>query len=60
MSESNFKFKSTVIKIPVVSILLIWLVYFIEINFGFNFNTYGIYPHSLLGLRGNSIFAFYT
>ena len=52
MGESNFKFKSTVITIPVVSVLLIWLVYFIEINFGFNFNTYGIYPNSLLGLRG--------
>tara|TARA_R110001583_G_scaffold34847_5_gene116627 strand:- start:17025 stop:17684 length:660 start_codon:yes stop_codon:yes gene_type:complete len=52
MGESNFKFKSTVIAIPVVSVLAIWLVYFIEINFGFNFNTYGIYPNSLLGLRG--------
>lgn len=52
MSEINFKFKSTVITVPVVALLLIWLVYFIEITFGFNFNKFGIYPKSFLGLRG--------
>jgi len=52
MSETNFKFKSTVITVPVAAILLIWLIYFIEITFGFNFNKFGIYPKSFLGLRG--------
>ncbi|WP_299525074.1 rhomboid family intramembrane serine protease [uncultured Lutibacter sp.] len=52
MSETNFKFRSNVIAIPVIVIFSIWLIYFIEIKFGFNFNKYGIYPKSLIGLRG--------
>lgn len=52
MSETNFKLKPNVIYIPIFSVLLIWFVYFIEINFGFNFNKYGIYPKSFMGLRG--------
>lgn len=52
MSESNFKLKPNVIVIPLVAIFLIWFIYFIEINFGLNFNQYGIYPKSFVGLRG--------
>ncbi len=52
MSESNFKFRPTVIYVPLIAIFIIWFVYFIEINFGFNFNKYGVYPKSLIGLRG--------
>ena len=52
MDETNFKFKSNVIAIPVAAIFLIWIIYYVEINFGFNFNKYGIYPKSLIGLRG--------
>jgi membrane associated rhomboid family serine protease len=52
MNETNFKLKPNVIGIPVVVIIVIWLVYFIEINFGLNFNKFGIYPQSIKGLRG--------
>jgi len=52
MSDTNFKFRSTVIIVPLVLVFFIWFIYFIEINFGLNFNKYGIYPKSLLGLRG--------
>jgi membrane associated rhomboid family serine protease len=52
MSETSFKLKPNVIGIPVVVIVVIWLVYFIEINFGLNFNKFGIYPQSIIGLRG--------
>ena len=52
MSNQNFKFNSSVIGIPVAVIVLIWIIYFIEIKFGFNFNKYGIYPMSVTGLRG--------
>ncbi|PHQ55294.1 MAG: rhomboid family intramembrane serine protease [Lutibacter sp.] len=52
MSEINFKLKPNVIGIPVVVVVVIWFVYFIEINFGLNFNKYGIYPQSIKGLRG--------
>jgi membrane associated rhomboid family serine protease len=52
MSETNFNFKSNVFTIPVGMIVLIWFIYFIEIKFNFNFNKFGIYPKSVLGLRG--------
>lgn len=52
MSNQNFKFNSSVIGIPGAVIILIWIIYFIEIKFGFNFNKYGIYPMSVTGLRG--------
>lgn len=52
MDETNFKFNSRVISVPVGAIFLIWFIYYLEITFGFNLNTYGIYPKSLIGLRG--------
>ncbi|NOR28135.1 MAG: rhomboid family intramembrane serine protease [Lutibacter sp.] len=52
MSETNFTYKSNVIGIPLVTIILIWVIYFVEIKLGLNFNNYGIYPKSILGLRG--------
>ncbi|WP_439132546.1 rhomboid family intramembrane serine protease [Polaribacter sp.] len=38
--------------IPIVYVSLIWIIYWIEIQFGFNFNKYGVYPRSLKGFRG--------
>ena len=43
--------KSTFI-IPIVYVLTIWIIYAIEISFGYNFNKYGVYPRDLIGLRG--------
>ncbi len=50
MKES--KFQQNYILIPFLAILAIWMVYYIEIKFGLNFNKYGIYPKTFLGLRG--------
>ncbi|WP_457609843.1 rhomboid family intramembrane serine protease [Lutibacter sp.] len=50
MKES--KFQQNYILIPFLAILAIWIVYYIEIKFGLNFNKYGIYPKTFLGLRG--------
>ncbi len=50
MSET--KVKSNAIAIPLFVIFGIWFIYFIEITFGFNFNNFGIYPKSFVGLRG--------
>ncbi len=33
-------------------VLGIWLVYYIEVTFNFNFNKYGVVPGELYGLRG--------
>lgn len=52
MSETNFNFKSNVFTVPFGMIVLIWFIYFIEIKFNLNFNKFGIYPNSILGLRG--------
>ncbi len=52
MQKSKSIFPRKFISIPVIAVFLIWLVYFIEIRFGNNFNEYGIYPQTLLGLRG--------
>ncbi|MFK5957946.1 MAG: rhomboid family intramembrane serine protease [Lutibacter sp.] len=52
MSETNFKFRPNVIVVPLITIILIWIIYYVEIKFGFNFNKYGIYPKSIIGLRG--------
>ncbi|MDB4167920.1 rhomboid family intramembrane serine protease [Polaribacter sp.] len=38
--------------IPILYILVIWMLYFIEIKFGYNFNKYGVYPREFKGLRG--------
>ncbi|MCM4151800.1 rhomboid family intramembrane serine protease [Arenibacter sp. N53] len=53
MTESNyFRFSNTVIAIPLLAVLSIWTVYWFEIQFQVNFNDYGIYPRTLLGVRG--------
>lgn len=40
------------IVIPVVLVTIIWLVYIIEYIFRMNFNNWGIYPRSVVGLKG--------
>ncbi len=52
MTEPNFKMQPTVITIPIIAVFLMWAIYFIEIKFNLNFNTFGIYPKTLKGLQG--------
>ena len=40
------------LSIPILYILVIWMLYFIEIKFGYNFNKYGVFPREFKGLRG--------
>jgi membrane associated rhomboid family serine protease len=47
-----FKFKNSVLVIPFFLVFAIWLVYWIEIKFGFNFNKYGVLPRTISGLKG--------
>jgi len=51
MSE-NFKYTNRVLLNPICLVLLLWLVYWVEIKFGFYFNSFGIYPLKLTGLKG--------
>jgi len=52
MSKTQFTYRRQFFLIPIITLVIIWFVYFIEIQFGFNFNKYGIYPQSIKGLRG--------
>ncbi|AOW21784.1 rhomboid family intramembrane serine protease [Urechidicola croceus] len=53
MEDSKmFKFRRSVIIVPLVMVFTIWFVYWFEIQFGLNFNKYGIYPKTIKGLRG--------
>ncbi|MDO6744877.1 rhomboid family intramembrane serine protease [Tenacibaculum soleae] len=53
MKESKqLKFSNSVLAIPFVYVFSIWFVYWIEIKFGFNFNKFGVFPRTLLGLKG--------
>lgn len=50
--ETYFKFSNKVLLIPMVAVLLIWTVFWVEIRFQINLNQYGIFPRTLMGLRG--------
>ncbi|WP_370477904.1 rhomboid family intramembrane serine protease [Tamlana flava] len=51
-TQSHFKFSTGVVAYPISLVLLIWLVFWFEVRFGYNFSKYGIYPQTLKGLRG--------
>jgi len=52
MSDTNFKFSNSVIGLPLFFVLFLWVVYWLQIRFDFDFYRYGIYPRDLIGLRG--------
>lgn len=53
MSEGNdLKFSNRVILAPMLAVLLIWTVFWVEVRFQVNFNEYGIYPRTVSGLKG--------
>ena len=47
-----FKFTPGVIGYPIAFVLIIWLVFWFEVRFGYSFNSYGINPREISGLRG--------
>lgn len=53
MSDSeHFKFSNSVLLAPLLGVLAIWSVYWVELLSRANFNEFGIYPRSLEGLKG--------
>ncbi|WP_100616303.1 rhomboid family intramembrane serine protease [Confluentibacter citreus] len=50
--NEHFKFSTGVILYPLLFLLFIWMVFWFEVRFGFNFSNYGIYPQTIKGLRG--------
>ena len=51
-NDNTLSYHRNVLRIPVVAILAIWVIYWVEIRFGYNFNSYGILPREIKGLRG--------
>ena len=50
--EKHFEFSPGVLLVPMLAVLSIWTVFWIEVRFQVNLNNYGIYPRTLEGLRG--------
>ena len=51
-SEDSFQYHTGIVAFPLVFVLLIWIVYWIEIKFGINLNFLGVYPRNITGLIG--------
>lgn len=50
--QDPFVFTPGVLGYPVAFVLLIWVVFWIEVRFGMNFNHLGVYPRTPAGLKG--------
>lgn len=50
--QQQFQFTPATLAIPLYTVLFLWVIFWFEINFGYNFTNYGIYPRTLKGLRG--------
>jgi membrane associated rhomboid family serine protease len=47
-----FRFSPATLAVPLYFVLFLWIVFWFEARFGYNFNRYGIYPRTFSGLRG--------
>jgi membrane associated rhomboid family serine protease len=50
--DSNFKYTPKVVALPLFFVLSLWVVYWLQIRFDFDFYTHGIYPRRVSGLQG--------
>lgn len=50
--NDSLVFKNSMLRIPILFVVFIWFIYWIEIKFGLNFNKYGLYPREFSGLKG--------
>ncbi|RZJ53290.1 MAG: rhomboid family intramembrane serine protease [Flavobacterium sp.] len=52
MNDNDFKFSNSVVGLPVFFVLFLWIVYWFQIRFDFDFYQNGIYPREFSGLQG--------
>lgn len=50
--RKHYKFSPLILAIPLYFVLVLWIIFWVEVKYGYNFNKYGIYPRTLKGLRG--------
>jgi membrane associated rhomboid family serine protease len=48
----KLKLSRSFLLVPVVYVVAIWVIYWIEIQFNLNFNKFGVYPRTFQGFRG--------
>lgn len=51
-SQPQFKFSNSIIIYPIIMMLLVWLVFWYQVNIDYGIKSYGIKPHKLEGLLG--------
>jgi len=51
-SQQSFRFSTGVIGYPIAFVLLIWIVFWVEVRFGYRLNNLGVFPRTFSGLRG--------
>ena len=52
MEIDQLKYRPHVFWVPFVSLLVIWLIYYLDWRYFFEFNNFGIVPRTFKGLRG--------
>lgn len=52
MNDNYFKFTPSVVLLPFFSVLLLWIIFWAEVRFHLNLSHFGVYPRTLVGLRG--------
>ena len=50
--QNQFKFSTWILAVPLYLVIFLWLGFWFEVKNGYNFNSFGIFPRSLSGLRG--------
>lgn len=50
--ESHFRYSNLVLLVPMIAVLAIWTVFWLELQLQANWNDLGIYPRRISGLRG--------
>lgn len=50
--QEYFNFRTGVVGYPLLFVLLIWIIYWLEFRLGIDFSPFGVYPRTIVGLRG--------
>jgi len=50
--HKHYNFSPLILAVPLYFVLFLWIIFWVEVKYGYNFNKYGIYPRSFKGLRG--------
>ena len=52
IKDNPFKFTPSVILFPLLFVLSLWIVFWVEHHYHVDFGHYGIYPRTGFGLKG--------